>query len=84
MKEIFSAKVTTTLSQEFGYETQTSVAELNQETYHVSINTPPGTTAALWQQYNVYQLYRHDGHVLELVGAWEFGMHSYVTDQFPD
>ena len=80
----FSAKVTATVSQSFGYETQTSVSELQQREVSSSINTSPGKAAALWQQYNRYILYRHNGIALEPVSSWEFGIDSYVTDEYPD
>jgi hypothetical protein len=80
----FSGKITATVSHTFGYETQTSVAELQEKEVTSSINTPPGKAAALWQQYNRYILYRHNGTDLEPVTSWEIGIDSYVTDQYPD
>lgn len=80
----FSAKVTTTLSQTFGYERMTSIEELTQTEIQSSINTPPGKAAALWQKYNRFVLFRHAGTDLEPVAAWEFGINSYVTDEYPD
>jgi hypothetical protein len=80
----FSGKVTATVSRTFGYETQTSVAELQEREVTSSINTHPGKAAALWQQYDRYILYRHNGTVLEPVSSWEFGIDSYVTDEYPD
>jgi hypothetical protein len=79
-----SGKITATVSHTFGYETQTSVAELQEKQVTSSINTPAGKAAALWQKYNRYVLYRHDGTRLEPVTSWEFGIDSYVTDQYPD
>ena len=80
----FSGKVTATVSRRFGYETQTSVAELQEREVSSSINTPPGKAAALWQRFNRYVLYRHNGIELEPVTSWEFGIDSYVTDEYPD
>jgi hypothetical protein len=80
----FSGKVTATVSRTFGYETQTSVAELQEREVSSSINTPPGKAAALWQRFNRYVLYRHNGIDLEPVTSWEFGIDSYVTDEYPD
>jgi hypothetical protein len=79
----FEAKVSTTVSTAFGYETQTSVAELREKEVSSSINTPPGKAAALWQRYNRFVLKRHNGTRLEPVTAWEFGIDSYVTDEYP-
>jgi hypothetical protein len=79
----FEAKVSTTVSTAFGYETQTSVAELREKEVSSSINTQPGKAAALWQRYNRFVLKRHNGTRLEPVTAWEFGIDSYVTDEYP-
>jgi hypothetical protein len=79
-----SGKITATVSRTFGYETQTSVAELQEKSISSSINTPPGKAAALWQKYNRYILYRHNGTRLGAVSSWEFGIDSYVTDEYPD
>jgi len=32
----------------------------------------------------VRRLYRHNGSNLELVRTWEFGIESFVSDQYPD
>jgi len=80
----FSGKVTATVSRRFGYETETSVTELQETEIQSSINTPPGKAAALWQQYNRYILKRHNGTGFETVSSWEFGIDSYVTDEYPD
>ncbi len=82
--KLFSSKVSTTVTTSFGYERQTSVAVLQEKSVASSINTPPGRAAALWQQYNRYVLKRHNGTQLEPVAAWEFGIDSYVTDEYPD
>jgi hypothetical protein len=82
--KMFESKVSTTVSTSFGYETMTSVAELQEKEVSSSINTPPGKAAALWQKYNRYVLKRHNGTDLEPVAAWEFGIDSYVTDEYPD
>ena len=82
--EMFSGKVSTTVSTSFGYESMTSVAELQEKEVSSSINTPPGKAAALWQKFNRYVLKRHNGTTLEPVAAWEFGIDSYVTDEYPD
>ena len=80
----FSGKVSATVSRTFGYETQTSVAELEQREVQTSINTAPGTAAVCWQKYNRYVLFRHNGVNYEEVYAWEFGIDSYVVDDYPD
>ncbi len=80
----FSGKITATVSRNFGYETQSSVTELQEREVSSSINTPPGKAAALWQRFNRYVLYRHNGTALEPVTSWEFGIDSYVTDEYPD
>jgi len=82
--QAFSGKISATVSRTFGYETQTAVAELEEREVSTSINTPPGKAASLWQQFNRYVLYRHNGTDLEPVSQWEFGIDSYVTDEYPD
>jgi hypothetical protein len=77
------AKVTATVSRAMGYETETSISELHEKSVSSSINTPPGKSAALWQKYTRYVLYRHSGTQLEPVSGWELGIDSYVTDEYP-
>jgi len=82
---LFSGKASTTLSKTFGYEQLTSVTELQQKSVQTSINIAPNKAAAVWQQYNRFVLYRHNGTKLEIVGtSCEFGIDSYVTDEYPD
>jgi hypothetical protein len=80
----FEGKVSTTVSTSFGYSTQTSISELQQTEISSSINTAPGKAAALWQRYNRFVLKRHNGTDLEPVAVWEFGIDSYLTDEYPD
>ena len=82
--KMFESKVSATVSTSFGYETMTSVAVLQEKEVTSTINTSPGKSAALWQQCNRYVLKRHNGTSLEPVSAWEFGIDSYVTDEYPD
>ena len=77
------AKVSATVSHAMGYETETSVSELQEKSVSSSVNTSPGKAAALWQKYTRYVLYRHTGTQLEPVSGWEFGIDSYVTDEYP-
>jgi hypothetical protein len=80
---VFSGSVSATVSTSFGYETMTSVAQLQEKHVVSTIKTPATKAAALWQQYNRYVLKRHNGTNLEIVSAWEFGIDSYVTDEYP-
>jgi len=82
--KIFSAKVSATVSLDLGYETQTSVTELQEKEIQSSINTPPGKAAALWQKFNRFTLKRQNGTSLAPVKVWEFGIDSYVTDEYPN
>ncbi len=82
--DFLSGKVTSTVSREFGYETQTAVTALSEKEVSTSFDTPPGKASVVWQEYNRYVLYRHVGTMLEPVAAWEFGMDSFVTDDHPD
>ena len=79
---VFEGKVSTTVTETFGYETQTSVAELEQKEIETSVNTAPGYAAACWQKYNKYYLRRHNGTSFETVYSWEFGIDSYVVDDY--
>ena len=78
------AGISATVSQSFGYETQTSVGQLAAGETTAAITVPAQRAAALWQQYDRYRLYRHNGNTLELVKTWEFGIESFVSDQYPD
>jgi len=80
--EFVEGKVSTTVSLKFGYSTQTSVSELQETEYSTSVNTAPGTAAACWQKYNRYVLFRHNGVNFEEVYAWEFGIDSYLVDDY--
>jgi len=80
----FEAKTIATVSTSFGYQTQTMVSQLTERSVESSINTPPGKSAALWQEFNRYVLKRHNGTDFEAVAAWDFGIDSYVTDEYPD
>jgi hypothetical protein len=82
--QIFEASISGTFSTTFGYETQTSISELEEIEIASSINTAPGKAAALWQKYNRFVLKRHNGTSLEPVAMWEFGIDSYTTDEYPD
>jgi hypothetical protein len=39
---------------------------------------------AIWQQYNRFVIKRHNESVIETVKVWEFGVNSFVTDEYPD
>jgi hypothetical protein len=80
----FSANVSVTVSTEMGYESQTSITELHETTVHVDAVTPPGKASAVWQKWTRFIVKRHNGVRLEPVAAWEFGIDSYVIDEYPD
>ena len=73
-----------TASYQFGYESMHSVTELRENHIVVTIYTVPGKAAACWQQRNVYRVKRHRGTELDIIGELEFGMDSYVVDEYPD
>jgi hypothetical protein len=77
-------KVSATMSYQFGYSTMHSVASLQQQQINVTIYTPPGKAAACWQQRNVYVVKRHNGTRLDVLAEMEFGIDSYVVDEFPN
>jgi hypothetical protein len=76
--------ITATVSESFGYESMTSITELESHTLTIDVNIPPHKAAALWQRYNRYVLYRHNGTDLEPVSSWQCGINSYVVDEYPD
>ncbi|MBD3168487.1 MAG: DUF946 domain-containing protein [candidate division Zixibacteria bacterium] len=80
----FEGKITATVSRSFGYERMNSITELQSNTLTIDVNVPPNKSAALWQRYNRYVLYRHNGTELEPVTDWECGINSYVVDEYPD
>jgi hypothetical protein len=80
---IVSGKVTATVSKELGYSTSTSVSDLEEITWTASADCPVGKAVALWQKYNRFILYRHNGAVLEEVGRWDVGIKSFVMDEYP-
>jgi hypothetical protein len=49
----------------------------------VNIHTPPHKAAAGWQQRNMYVIKRHNGTRMDVLAEMEFGMDSYVVDEFP-
>jgi hypothetical protein len=61
-----------------------SVTALRESHIVVTIFTVPGKAAACWQQRNAYRVKRHRGTELDVVGELEFGMDSYVVDEYPD
>lgn len=79
-----SGTITATVSKKFGYDTQTSISELEQTTFTQAVTTPPGKAAALWQEYNKYTLYRHNGTTLEPDTSWDVGIRSFVESEYPD
>lgn len=82
--KMFEAKVSTTVSKSFGYATMTSITELQEEEYESGVDVLPGKAVAIWQRYNRFVLKRHNGTSLEAVKAWEFGINSFITDEYPD
>ena len=82
--KMFEAKVSTTVSKSFGYSTMTSVSELEESEYESGVDVLPGKAVAIWQRYNRFVLKRHNGTSLEPVKAWEFGINSFITDEYPD
>jgi len=79
-----SASVSTTISQEFGYSTTSSLTQLNYTSHTITMRTQPDHATAVWQKYTRFVLYRHAGVIQEPVAAWEFGIDSYVLDEYPD
>ncbi|MEJ2103524.1 MAG: Vps62-related protein [Ignavibacteriaceae bacterium] len=82
--KIFEGKVSATVSKSFGYSTMTSVSELEESEYESGVDVLPGKAVAIWQRWNRFVLKRHNGTSLEPVKAWEFGINSFITDEYPD
>jgi hypothetical protein len=61
-----------------------SVTSLQEQHITVTIYTPPSKAAACWQQRNMYIIKRHNGNQLDVLSQMEFGMDSYVVDEFPN
>jgi hypothetical protein len=80
----FEARVSATVSKRFGYESTTSITELLSHSITVDQSVPARKAGALWQRWNRYVLYRHNGTHLEPVRSWECGIESYVVDEYPD
>ena len=81
---VFSAGVSTNVSKSLGYSRMTSISELEEEEYESGIDVLPGKAVAIWQRYNRFVLKRHNGTSLESVKMWEFGINSFITDEYPD
>jgi len=76
-------KVSMTASYSFGYESLHSVTSLREKHTIVTVYTAPGKAAAAWQQRNAYRVKRHRGTELDTIGELEFGIDSYVVDDYP-
>jgi hypothetical protein len=80
----FSASVSTTVTQEFGYSSQSTVTELEKRSRTVTMTTRPNHATAIWQKMTRFVLYRHDGTDVEPVATWDLGEDSHVLDEYPD
>ncbi len=78
------AKTSATVSYQFGYETMHAVTELQEKHIKVSINVPFNKAAACWQQRNIYRVMRHNKGELDAIADLEFGIDTYVVDEYPD
>lgn len=79
-----SAKIASTVSYEVGYERLTGITEFEERHVTTSLNIPPGKAGAIWQRYNRFTLYRHNGNAMEIVGVQDIGIESYAIDVYPD
>lgn len=79
-----SGKVSVTVSKSFGYSTMTSLSELQEDEYESGVDCPAGKAVAIWQRYNRFVLKRHNGTTLESVKTFDFGINSFVSDEYPD
>ncbi|MBD3332011.1 DUF946 domain-containing protein [candidate division GN15 bacterium] len=79
-----TGKYTANVSRKLGYATMTNVEALREEHTTTTIFTPPGKAAAMWQKYDRFTLYRHNGTELQQVSTYEFGVNDFITDEYPD
>jgi len=80
-------KVSATVSYQFGYQTQHSVGQFEEESTNVSINVPPHKAAAAWRERTTIQVMLHHpstGSFEVLVSEPMYDSLSFVTDDYPD
>lgn len=80
-------KVSATVSYQFGYQSQHSVGQLEEESTNVSINVPPHKAAAAWRQKTTILVKLHnpnDGTFDPIVSQPMYDSLSFVTDDYPD
>jgi hypothetical protein len=80
-------KISATVSYQFGYQTQHSVGQFEEESTTVSINVAPNKAAAAWREQTTIQVMLHhpgDGSFETLVSEPMYDSLSFVTDDYPD
>lgn len=80
-------KVSATVSYQFGYQTQHSVGEFEEESTNVSINVPPHKAAAAWRERSTIEVKVHHpntGSLETIVSEPMYDSLSFVTDDYPD
>lgn len=80
-------KITATVSYEFGYQTQHSVGEFQEESRTVSINVPPHKAGAAWREHSTILVKVHhpqSGNLETIVSQPIFDSLSFVNDDYPD
>jgi hypothetical protein len=78
------AKTSFTASYQFGYESMHSVSEMQEKHKKIGINIPLGKAAACWQQRNKYRVIRHNEGELQVMAELDFGIDTYVVDEYPE
>ena len=78
------AKTSLTASYQFGYESTHSITEMQEKHTKVAISVPAGKAAALWQQRNKFRVMRHNKGELETMAELDFGIDTYLVDEYPD
>ncbi len=56
---------------------------MQEDWYESGVDVLTGKAVAIWQRYSWFVFKRHNGTSLEAVKAWEFGINSFVTDEYP-
>lgn len=77
--------VSSNTSLEFGFDSRTSITELQYEEINKTLVIPPDKAAAMWQKASRFVLKRHNGTTLETVGVpLEVGIdNEYIRSEYP-
>ncbi len=83
----FGAKISCTVSRQFGYSTQQSVSEFEEKKVTQTISHPAGKAAAVWGEHTNFLVRLHDaqvGEFYQIKNVDLFDAESFALDEFPD